>query len=197
MTLNRILRIDSSARREGSVTRQLSDDVINRLSELGPVTVKSRDVSEGLPFVDEDWVNANFTAPEDRTPAQKEKLALSDSLVAELENADTIVIGLPIYNFGIPASLKAWVDMIARARLTFKYTENGPVGLLENKKAIVLVASGGTPMGSDVDFATPYIRQALAFVGITDVTFIASDAMSRDGAAKHEAAVQTIRQLAA
>ena len=165
-----ILRIDSSARGANSSTRTLSSELITALNP--DANLIERDVASGIPFVDEDWVAANFTPAEDRTDEHRQKLAYSDSLVQELKDAGTIVIGLPVYNFGIPASLKAWVDMIARARLTFRYTENGPEGLLTGKKAYLVVASGGTPIGSDYDFATTYLRHALAFVGITDITII-------------------------
>ena len=175
-----ILRIDGSARKNGSTTRTLTSDLIDILSDqLGGAIITTRDVADGLPFVDEDWVDANFTPEENRNEAHREKLAFSDSLVEELKAADTIVIGLPIYNFGIPATIKAWVDMIARARLTFRYTEKGPEGLLTGKRAFLVVASGGTPVGADLDFATGYMKQALAFVGITDVTIIDASAASR------------------
>ncbi|WP_108811864.1 NAD(P)H-dependent oxidoreductase [Sphingorhabdus sp. Alg231-15] len=196
-SINRILRIDSSARKTGSVTRSLADETLNRLAELTPVNIVDRDVSSGLPFVDEAWVNANFTPSEARTAADRAKLAFSDDLVEELATADTVVISTPIYNFGVPATLKAWIDMIARAGVTFRYTENGPVGLLEGKRAIILVASGGTPVGSPVDFATPYLKQALAFVGITDVSVIASDAMNQDTKAKRQDASNQIKALKA
>ena len=127
----------------------------------GEIELTRRDLSKGIPLVDEAWINANFTAEEDRTAQQREALAESDALVAELRAADVVVIGSPIYNFGVPAALKAWVDMIARARLTFRYTAEGPKGLLEGKKAYVVIASGGVPVDSSVDFATPYLRQAL------------------------------------
>lgn len=196
-TINRILRIDASARKTGSVTRSMADETIDHLAELGAIKVVNRDVASGLPFVDEDWVGANFTPAEARTEAHKAKLALSDSLVAELQDADTIVLSSPIYNFGIPATLKAWVDMICRAGLTFRYTENGPVGLLENKRAVILIASGGTVVGSPIDFATPYLKQAMAFVGITDVTFIAADAMGKDATQKRADASSEIQTLTA
>lgn len=195
--LTRILRIDASARKTGSVTRDLADKAIDRIASLGAVTVKSRDVSAGLPFVTEDWVGANFTPAENRTNDQRAQLALSDSLVQEVKDADLLVIGLPIYNFGVPATMKAWVDQVARAGLTFRYTENGPVGLLEGKRAIVLVASGGTPVGSDIDFATPYIRHALGFIGIHDVTIIAADGLGKDAETKLAAATNNIQALAA
>jgi len=193
--INRILRIDASGRKAGSTSRSLADETLDRFAELSPVNVVKRDVADGLPFVDEDWIGANFTPAEARSDAHKAKLALSDSLVAELSAADTVVIATPIYNFGIPATLKAWVDMIARAGLTFRYTENGPVGLLDGKRAIILIASGGTTVGSEIDFATPYLKQALRFVGITDVTIIAADALSRDAAEKRKYTTSQIQAL--
>lgn len=181
---NSILRIDSSARKAESTTRQLTSELIKVLRTGTPDSqLIERDVSTGLPFVDEDWVAANFTAEEDRTPDQREKLSFSDSLVHELQEAETVVIGLPVYNFGIPAALKAWVDMIARARLTFRYTPDGPEGLLNGKRVFLVVASGGTPVGSDIDFATSYMRQVLQFVGITDVTIIDASAAASDAEA--------------
>jgi FMN-dependent NADH-azoreductase len=196
-SINRILRIDASARHAGSVTRNLADETLGRLAELEAVKVIIRDVAAGLPFVDEDWVAANFTPVEERTPAHKAKLAFSDTLVSEIATTDTLVIATPIYNFGIPATLKAWVDLIARVGLTFRYTAEGPVGLLEGKRAIILVASGGTAVGSSIDFATPYLKQALAFIGITDVEIIASDAMGKDATEKREQASSQIQVLKA
>ena len=133
-----------------------------------------------MPFVDEAWIEANFTPDAVRTRQHVEALAYSDELVVELKKADIVVIGVPIYNFSIPATLKAWIDMIARARLTFQYTDSGPVGLLEGKKAYLVVATGGVPVGSAIDFATPYLRHALAFVGINDVEVIAADQLNND-----------------
>ncbi|MEP3654619.1 MAG: NAD(P)H-dependent oxidoreductase [Litorimonas sp.] len=193
--VNRILRIDSSAQNLGSVTRSLADETIERLAEVGPITLNSRDVATGLPFVDEDWVSANFTPADARSETHIAKLALSDSLVNEIQNSDTIVISTPIYNFGIPATLKAWIDMICRAGVTFRYAENGPVGLLEGKRAILLIASGGTAVDSPVDFATPYLKQALAFIGITDVTVIAADALGSQAEEKRAEASSKIQAL--
>lgn len=170
-----ILRIDASARRDGSVSRDLADRIIARFPDA---TVTRRDLAGGLPLIDETWVGANFTPEADRTDEQRATLALSDRLIAEVQAADTLVIGLPIYNFGVPATLKAWVDQIARAGVTFRYTENGPEGLLTGKRAIVAVASGGTETGSEIDFATGYLRHVLGFVGITEVAFVAADRLS-------------------
>ena len=189
---NSILRIDASARKSGSSSRRLTDSVIEKLA---PETVTVRDLTDGISFVTEDWVNANFTDEADRTDAQKTELAYSDALVEELVAADTLVIGTPIYNFGVPAALKAWIDMIARARKTFHYTANGPEGLLTGKKAYVLIASGGTEMGSAIDFASGYLRHVLGFIGITDVTFIAADQQMVKGEAALDAAMDQVTKL--
>jgi FMN-dependent NADH-azoreductase len=175
----RVLEINSSGREQGSTSRMLVGEVIAALeSRYGSVDVTRRDLAAGVPFVDADWITANFTLAEDRDEAQRDALAFSDRLIAELQDADAIVIGVPVYNFNIPAVLKAWIDMIARARVTFRYTDNGPKGLLEGKKAYIVVASGGVQVGSSYDFATPYLRHALAFVGITDIEFIGAEQLN-------------------
>lgn len=178
-----ILRIDTSVRTSDSVTRDLTNRFIETISRGADTAVLRHDLARGLPLIDEAWVGANFTPAEDRTDDQKQALRLSDNLIADLEAADIIAIGLPIYNFSVPAALKAWVDLVARARVTFRYTENGPEGLLKNKKAYLFVASGGTGVGSEIDFATSYMRHALAFIGITDVTVVAADQMDVDAGA--------------
>lgn len=188
-----ILRIDASARRTGSISREFSDKIIAR---FGDASVVTRDLADGLPLITEDWVGANFTPADQRSDEQKATLALSDELVAEVKAADTLVIGLPIYNFGVPAALKAWVDMVARAGVTFQYTENGPKGLLEGKRAIVAVASGGTEVGSEIDFATGYIRHVLGFIGIHDVDFVSADRLMVDADASMAKANAQLNGLA-
>lgn len=168
-----ILHIDSSGRGQESVTRQASKIIVNQLlTKLPDSLVVSRDVTHGIKFVDEEWIAANFTQENDRTNGQNTKLLLSDTLVNELQAADYIVIGAPIYNFSIPASLKAWVDMVARVGVTFKYTQNGPIGLLENKKAYIAMASGGIEIGKEYDFSSNYLKHVLGFLGITELTII-------------------------
>lgn len=192
----KVLEVAASGRNDGSVSRMLSADLIGALEERhGRVELTRRDLNKGLPFVDDAWINANFTAPEERSAEQRAALAESDALVAELKAANVLVIGAPIYNFGVPAALKAWVDMVARARLTFRYTENGPRGLLEGKKAYVVIASGGVPVDSAVDFATPYLRHALAFVGITDVAVIAAEQLNSKAEESIDAARVRIAEL--
>jgi len=178
-----ILRIDSSARRDGSETRALTDAFINHIGASADTTMIHRDLAADLPdFVNETWVGAAFTDPNARSDTQVAALVASDALVAELEAADMIVIGAPIYNFSIPAVLKAWIDMVARARVTFLHTEDGPVGLLKNKQAYVMISHGpgGTTIGSTTDFATPYLRHLLGFIGIHDVEFISATEVKED-----------------
>ncbi|MEQ8822949.1 MAG: NAD(P)H-dependent oxidoreductase [Filomicrobium sp.] len=176
-----ILRVDASPRGADSVSRQLGDELIAGLLREDPsAKVVSRDVAGGYTAVDADWIGANFTDDAARTAEQRAKLAGSDELVAELQSAGTLVITTPIYNFGIPAALKSWIDLIARARLTFRYTASGPVGLLEGKRAFIVVTSGGTPIGSDIDFATGYLKHILGFVGIKDVTVVDAGGLGGD-----------------
>jgi len=173
-----LLRIDSSAATKGSVTRALTDRIVATLS---PTSVTTRDLAlTPPPQITESWITARTQPEAERSPAQNAELALSDTLVAELIAADTNVIGLPVYNFSVPASLKAWIDLIARVGVTFRYTSDGPQGLLTGKRAIIAMASGGTPAGSDIDFASGYLRHVLGFVGITDVTLITADALAKD-----------------
>jgi len=192
----KILEVSGSGRRADSVSRMLARDIISALeAQHEAVDVTRRDLAEGIGLVDEAWISANFTAEEGRTAAQRERLATSDALVAELQQADVVVIASPIYNFSVPAALKAWVDMIARARLTFRYTETGPEGLLQGKKAYVVIASGGVAVDSAVDFATPYLRQVLRFVGITDVEVIAAEQLNQKQDASIDAARVQIAEL--
>jgi FMN-dependent NADH-azoreductase len=178
----KVLRIDASGRRDQSSTRVLTDNLIDALEDrYSDVDVVRRDLAQGMPHVDQNWIEANFTPDEARNTSHRQQLSYSDGLVDELKAAEVIVIGMPIYNFGVPAALKAWVDMVARARLTFRYTENGPEGLLNGKKAYLVVASGGVAIDSEVDFATPYMRQALRFLGITDIEVVAAAQQNKRG----------------
>lgn len=187
--MTKILRIDSSARTEGSVTRDLLDRIEGN---IGTADLR-RDLStDPVPQIDAGWIGAAFTPAADRDADQNDALAISDALVADLVAADTILIGAPVYNFAVPAALKAWIDQVCRVNVTFKYTDTGPVGLLEGKRAIVAMASGGTVEGSDADYASDYMQHILGFIGITDVQIVFADAQQvQDGsldAAKAEAA---------
>ncbi len=169
-----LLRIDASVRTDGSLSRARAD-----LAEaaLSPASVTRRDLAaEALPQIDAVWAEARLRVPADLGDDERAALALSDELIAELRAADTILISTPVYNFGVPASLKAWMDLVARPKVTFAYTEGGPVGLLEGKRAIISIASGGTEIDGTMDYATPHLRHFLGFLGITDVTVLAADA---------------------
>lgn len=193
----KLLRVDSSGRYEGSSTRALTDSLIEALASGNTaVDVTQRDLAKGMPHVDESWIQANFTDAEERSDEQLERLQFSDNLVAEIQTADVVVIGVPIYNFGVPAKLKAWVDMIARARLTFRYTANGPEGLMKGKKAYLVVASGGVAVDSELDFATPYMRQALRFIGITDIEVIGAEQQMSRGEETVASALTKIAEVA-
>ncbi len=189
-----VLHIDSSARLSGSVSRDLTAQVVER---LGAKEIIRRDLATPLPLLDEAWIGANFTPADQRSDDQKSLLALSDELIAELQAADTIVIGAPVYNFGVTGPLKAWIDQICRVGETFRYTEAGPEGLLTGKRVIVAYASGGVPLGSAFDLASAYIKQVLGFVGITDVTFVAAEGVAVDEAAAVQRAEAQIEALAA
>jgi FMN-dependent NADH-azoreductase len=187
-----VLLIQSSARGGESVTRRLAAEAASRLGEA----VVTRDVAAGLPMVDAEWLAAVGTDPAERTDAQRAKLALSDELIAELRAADTVVIAAPIYNFAVPAALKSWIDLVARARETFRYTEAGPEGLLKGKKAVVVAASGGVGFGSEADFATGYLRHMLGFMGITEVTVLGAEKLLLDPEAMVKAEAATAKLAA-
>lgn len=165
-----ILHIDSSAELNTSKSRAASAAAV---ADLNATTVIRRDLAlDPVPFVDNAWINARLVPGDQQSEADKAILALSDSLVGELQAADTIVMGVPIYNFGSPAVLKAWMDLVARPQVTFRYESNGPVGLLTGKKAIITAASGGVPIGSPVDHMTAHLKTFLGFLGITDITVV-------------------------
>ncbi|WP_430474841.1 FMN-dependent NADH-azoreductase [Thalassospira lucentensis] len=170
--MTNILHVNASVNGENSNSRQIASKLINRIvSANSSANVVERDTN-ALTALTGEVVGAFYTPEENRTDAQKEVIAVSDKMVAELQAADVVVIGAPMYNFSVPSTLKAWVDLIARVGVTFQYTENGPVGLLTGKKAYVVVATGGVPVNSPADFASPYLKQVLGFVGISDIEII-------------------------
>jgi FMN-dependent NADH-azoreductase len=152
-----------------------------RLQAANPgASVITRDLSGGVPQIDGNWIGAVFTPAEERNADQAQIAGYADTLLAEVRAADVLVIGLPVYNFGVPAQLKSWFDQLARKGETFTYTETGPLGLLTGKRAIVALSSDGTKIGSPVDFASGYVRHMLGFFGITEVEFVAADAILFD-----------------
>jgi len=190
--MTNVLRIDSSVTGEASVTNRLNQLLVETIA--AGATVVHRDATQ-LPSLSSDLFVAGGTAAADRTPAQASLAAVADEAISELESADILIIGAPIYNFGVPSGLKAWMDLITRAGRTFRYTETGGEGLLEDKRTYITTASGGVPIGSEVDFATPQIRTLLEFLGIRDITLIGAGGMMIDPSAL-EAAEARIRELA-
>lgn len=197
--MTNILHVTASIRSDESVTRKLGNRLVEQLAKANDASIVTRDLAANdLPLIDADRFAANLTPPADRDEKQQALADVADALIAELQAADTLVLSLPVYNFTMPSTLKAWADLVARAGTTFRYTESGPEGLLTGKKAYVVIASGGTPIGSEIDFLTPWLRHFLGFLGIRDVEIIAADGiMGIDGEQKIEAAAQTIETLAA
>lgn len=197
--MSNILYITASIRSEAeSVSRSIGQSIVDGLA-AGGASVTTRDLAANdLPYVSAERFAANLTPAADRTPEQAELAAIADTLIAELQAADAIVIASPVYNFGPPATLKAWADLVARAGTTFQYTANGPEGLLKGKKAYLAIASGGTPMGADYDYMSRWLTFFLGFLGITDVTMIAADGiMGVDGEEKIAAAKDAAQKIAA
>ena len=199
----KLLRIDSSARRN-SVSRQLTGRFVEAWQQEHPDgTVIERDLAiTALPHITDEWVHAVHSDPSTLTAEQKLVLQLSDELVEELVQADTIVIGAPMYNFAIPAPLKAWIDQIVRVGKTVLFAEAGPQGILKGKKVYVVTSRGGafrpgTPT-ERFDYQEPYLRHILAFIGLTDVTFIHAENQKPGEQAEvaKAAAIAQIRDLA-
>lgn len=176
----KILQINSSARSAGANSTRLADAVTTRLKAANPgAVVELRDLAaHPHPVLDEAALGALFTPAEQRSPEQAARVALDDALIAQLQSADAIVLGVPMYNFGVPVQLKTWIDAIARAGVTFRYTENGPEGLVKGKKVYVALARGGVYRDTPADSQVPYLKGVLGFLGMTDVEFIYAEGLA-------------------
>ena len=176
----KIYQIDSSARKEGSISRSLAKKLINKIKKPDDEVIY-RDLDDEMLFVS-GLTESGMKIPEDKqTDGHKKMFQLSDKLVDELKDSDVIIISAPIYNFGPPATLKAWSDLAARVNTTFKYTPDGKrIGLLKDKKAYLVITSGGTKIGSEEDFLTPWLKLMLNFFGVMDVKIISADQMAID-----------------
>ena len=184
-----LLQLNASIFSTGGESSRLASQFVARWSESNPDgQVVVRDLAaDPIPHLTAERFQSFLAAPEKRTVEQQAVAGFSDTLIAELERADTIVMGLPMYNFGLPSTLKAYFDHIARAGKTFRYTEKGPVGLLTGKKAYVFATRGGLYAGTPLDSQTTYVRDFLRFLGIADVEFIYAEGLSMGEAAKGEA----------
>ena len=164
-----VLRIDSSARLEGANSRIISDYLVRRLGQ--PVIERDLVRNPLPPMSPEDLVGVHGSKDDDR-PSLQRHLAISNELIEELQQADTLVIGVPMYNFSVPAYLKQWIDYVCRAGVSFRYTQNGPEGLTGVNRAFIVTASGGTQIGSEMDFASRYLEQICRFLGVAEVHHI-------------------------
>jgi len=190
-----ILRLDASASGSHSASRKLGNVLTGQLENLYPHSeIRQRDLNQELAFIDNNWIAANFTASDERDDSQNQQLAFSDRLIAELQWADHILLTTPMYNFGIPATLKAWIDLVCRAGVTFRYGPNGPEGLLTNKRIDIVITTGGAPLRSPVDFVSGYLKQVFSFIGIEDINFIGADQMNLDADASYARALTQIEQ---
>lgn len=192
-----ILFISSSIFSSEGKSSTLADHFLQQIQQRHPeAKVTVRDLAkEAIPHLTADTFQAALTAPENRSPEQQQRAALADTLVEELLAADILVLGVPMYNFGIPSTLKAWIDHVARAGTTFKYTENGPVGLVKNTRAYVLGARGGAYANTPNDTQTPYLKTFLAFVGITDVEFVLAEKLNLHSEQAEEIIQQAKNQI--
>ncbi len=175
-----ILQINASARTVGANSTRVAERIVARLRAANPdANLTLRDLAANPhPVLDEAALGALFTPAEQRSAEQAARVALDDALIAEIQAADTVVLGVPMYNFGVPVQLKNWIDAIARARVTFRYTENGVEGLLKGKKVYVALARGGRYRDTPADSQVPYLKTVLAFLGMTDVSFIYAEGLA-------------------
>ena len=185
--MSKVLQINSSIHSEQGQSSALAAQFVETLRRRG-ADVVTRDLArEPVPHLDAGRFAAFLAKPEQRTAEQHAVAAYSDGLIAELRAADVLVLGLPMYNFGVPSQLKAYFDHVARAGVTFRYTQGGPVGLLTGKKAYVFATRGGVYAGSPLDTQTAYVRDFLRFIGIADVEFVHAEGLALGEAARDSA----------
>jgi FMN-dependent NADH-azoreductase len=188
-----VLQVNSSARvfenDQGSVSTRLANELSARLLASNPgAKLTVRDLArQPHPVLDEAALGALFTPAAARSPEQAARVALDDALIAEIQAADVVVLGVPMYNFGVTAQLKNWIDAIARARVTFQYTEKGPVGLLTGKTVYAVLSRGGMHRGTERDSQVPYLKSVLAFLGMSDVRFVFAEGLAMGPEAEAQA----------
>ena len=192
-----ILQINSSARSHGSLSTRLADRLTATLRAATPATsLTVRDLAaQPHPPLDEDALQALFTPADARSAEQSRRVALDDALIAEVKAADVVVIGAPMYNFGVSTQLKNWIDAISRAKVTFEYTAQGPRGLLTGKQVYVVLTRGGRYRDTAADSQVPYLRTVLAFLGMTDVEFVYAEGVAMGPDAERDAIADAERQI--
>lgn len=192
-----ILQINSSVRGAASTSTRIANSVVEQLKRLHPeASVEVRELAT-QPILDAQALGALFTPAETRTPEQAARVAQDDATIAQLLEADVVVIGVPLYNLGEPVQLKAWIDAISRAGVTFRYTSEGPEGLVKGKKVYVAFARGGKYRGTPYDTQTPYLRNLLGFMGMTDVTFLHAEGLAMGEEATAQALAEVEAEIAA
>ena len=194
-----ILQINASARREGANSTRIANAIVARLQQAHPsarLTLRDLAVKPHL-VLDEAALGALFTPADQRSAEQAARVALDDALIAEVQAADVLVLGVPMYNFGVPAQLKHWIDAVARNGVTFRYTEQGPEGLLKGKKVYVGLARGGRYRGTEADSQVPYLKTVLGFLGITELHFIYAEGLNMGAEAAQQGFAQAEADIAA
>jgi len=193
----KILQINSSARAENSHSTRLANAFVERLIADQPDAVLTvRDLGHSPhPMLDEGALQALFTPADQRTSEQAARVALDDALIAEIQASDIVVLGVPMYNFGVPAQLKNWMDAIARAQVTFRYTATGPEGLLKGKKVYIALTRGGKYRDTPNDTQTPYLKTFFGFLGMTDVQFAYAEGLAMGPEAEQLALSSAIEQI--
>ncbi|MCM2288358.1 MAG: NAD(P)H-dependent oxidoreductase [Sulfuritalea sp.] len=194
-----ILQINASARREAANSTRVANSIVARLRSANPeasLTVRDLAVTPH-PVLDEAALGALFTPAEQRSAEQAARVALDDVLISEIQVADAIVLGVPMYNFGVPVQLKNWIDAIARNGVTFRYTEQGPEGQLKGKTVYIALARGGSYRGTEADSQVPYLKTVLGFLGMTDVHFIYAEGLNMGAEAAERGFAQAEADLAA
>jgi FMN-dependent NADH-azoreductase len=194
-----LLQINASINNSSGQSSQLANQFVAAFKARHPdaiIAVRDVAAADPVPHLNAERFGAFITKPEERNVEQNAVVAYSDALIGELRQADVIVIGLPMYNFGVPSQLKAYFDHIARAGVSFKYTEKGPVGLLTGKKAYVFAARGGLYAGTPMDTQTSYVRDFLRFLGIADVEFVYAEGLNISPQSKDAGLANALAEIA-
>jgi FMN-dependent NADH-azoreductase len=194
-----LLQINASLNHDNGQSSQLANQFVAAFRQRHPeakIMVRNVAAADAVPHLNAERFGAFITKPEERSDAQHSVVAYSDALIGELKQADVIVLGLPMYNFGVPSQLKAYFDHIARAGVTFKYTDKGPVGQLTGKKVYVFAARGGLYEGTPMDTQTSYVRDFLRFIGMADVEFIYAEGLAISPQSRQEGLAKAAAQIA-
>ncbi|GGD54635.1 FMN-dependent NADH-azoreductase [Lacimicrobium alkaliphilum] len=189
--MKNVLIINSSLNGSAGNSNQLTASFVSQLQQQAEVKLTQRDLYDAnLPHLSSEEMQAWMTDKSERSEEQQQLAAVSDQLIEEIQQSDIVVIGMPMYNFGVPSVFKAWIDRIARAGITFRYTENGPQGLIEGKKVYVLAARGGLYVGTEKDSQSQYLKDVLSFIGMSDIEFVYAEGLAMGEESAQQSFVQ-------